>query len=113
MIQTLNFFPGQKAAIFLETVDGYGTRTDSPSLPFVSRSVFPNLTLAAGYPENMTKLDTGLYYYEFVLPSGAIAIGSYLVDVTFINPANDAINSSFYQIIVSAPFGNYSASVAI
>jgi hypothetical protein len=113
MIQTLNFFPGQKAAFFLETVDGYGTRTDSPNTPIVSRIVFPNLTLAAGYPQNMIRLDVGLYYYEFMLPTGASSVGNYLVDVTFINPTNDAVNSSFYQIIVSAPFGNYSASVAI
>jgi hypothetical protein len=113
MIQTLNFFPGQKAAVFLETVDGYGARTDSPTLPVVSRIVFPNLTLAGGYPQNMVKLDTGLYYFTFILPSGAAAVGSYLVDVTFTNPANNETNSAAYQVIVSAPFGNYSASVAI
>ncbi len=113
MIQILNFFPGQKVSIFLETVDGYGTRTDSPATPVVSRIVFPDLTLATGYPQNMVRLDVGLYYYQFVLPTGAVSIGSYLAEVTYINPANDAVNSSFYQIIVSAPFGNYSASVAI
>lgn len=113
MIQTLNFFPGQKAAVFLETVDGYGTRTDAPTLPIVSRILFPNLSLASGYPQNMVKLDTGLYYYTFTLPTGATAVGSYLVDVTFTNPANNETNSAAYQVIVSAPFGNYSASVAI
>jgi hypothetical protein len=113
MAQILNFFPGQKASFFLETKDGYGTRVDSPSIPFVSRIIFPSLTLAAGYPQPMVKLDTGLYYYEFILPSGAVAVGSYLADVSYINPVNNAVNSEIYQIIVSAPYGNYSATVAI
>ena len=113
MTQILNFFPGQKVSLWLETKDGYGTRTDSPDLPFVSRIVFPSLTLAGGYPQNMIKLDTGLYYYEFTLPTGASSIGSYLADVSYINPANDAVNSETYQIVVNAPYGNYSASVAI
>jgi hypothetical protein len=113
MAQTLQFFPGQIVRIFLETKDGYGTRTDSPELPVVNRVILPGLTLAADYPQDMILLDTGLYYFQFTLPSGATAVGNYLVDVSYINPSTLAINSEIYQIIVSAPFGNFSASVGV
>ena len=113
MSQILSFSPGQQVTIFLEVKDGYGSRIDSPSLPVVSKIIFPALTLAASYPQDMIKIETGLYYYQFALPTGASAVGNYLVDVSYINPENDAINNQLYHIIVNAPFGNFSASVAV
>lgn len=113
MAQILQFFPGQTVKIFLETKDGYGTRTDAAELPVVTRVILPGLTIAADYPQDMILLDTGLYYFQFNLPTGSAAVGSYLVDVSYINPANGANNSEIYHIIVSAPFGNYSASVGV
>ncbi len=113
MTQILSYFPGQKATIYLEIKDGYGTRIDAPALPIVSRIIFPALTLATGYPQPMIHLDTGLYYYQFVLPTGAVSVGSYLVDVSYINPNNLAVNSETYQIIITAPYGNFSATVSV
>jgi hypothetical protein len=110
-VQTLNYFPGQRVTIFLETVDGYGARSDSLSMPLVNRVIFPSLTLASAYPQPMTQLDIGLYYYQFILPTGAISIGNYLVDVVFTNPANNTITTTGYQIVVSAPFGNFSTTI--
>jgi len=111
MLQTLSYFPGQTATIFLETLDGYGRRADGYTVPVITRLIFPDLTLAAGYPKNMTKLDVGLYYYQFVLPIGAIAVGSYLVDIAYINPTTLYANTALYQIAVNAPFGNYGTTV--
>ena len=113
MAQILHFSPGQVVRIFLEIKDGYGTRTDPTELPVVNQIILPGLTLAADYPEDMSLIYTGLYYFQFTLPSGAAAVGSYLVDVSYIDPSNLAINSEIYQIIVSAPFGNFSASVGV
>jgi hypothetical protein len=112
MIQTLNYFPGQVATIFLEILDGYG-RVDSDTLPVVNRIILPNFTLAAGYPTTMFKVDVGLYYYQFTLPTGGAAVGSYLVDVSFDNLTADgyADNTALYQILVQAPFGNFSTTV--
>lgn len=107
----LNYFPGQKATIFLETVDVEGVRTDTSTLPLVNRIIFPELTLASNYPQYMIQLDTGLYYYQFVLPTGAQAIGNYLIDVSFINPVNSTVNTQIYQIIVTAPYGNFSTTI--
>lgn len=117
-MQILSYFPGQKATIFLETVNDNGVRTDSTTTPTVDRVIFPGFTLAAGYPQNMTQLDVGLYYYQFILPVGAVAVGNYLVDVSFTNPTNGGnpsnpyfINNKCYQIIVNAPFGNFSTTI--
>lgn len=121
MLEILYYFPGQTATIFLETLDGYGQRADGyfdgyivPDgyvdgyiAPIITRLIFPDLTLAAGYPTNMVKLDVGLYYYQFILPVGAIAVGSYLVDVIYQNPSTPYMNTAPYQIIVTAPYGNY------
>jgi hypothetical protein len=112
MAQVLSYFPGQTVTIYLETTDGYnGVRTDSATMPVVTRIIFPSLTLSSGYPQDMTKLDTGLYYHHFILPTGADAVGSYLVDVEFTNPQNNLLNSVTYQVVVTAPFGNYSATI--
>jgi hypothetical protein len=112
MTQILSYFPGQKATVYLEVKNTDGYRVDAPELPIVTRVIFPQLTLAAGYPQNMVKIDTGLYYHQFVLPTGAVSIGSYLIDVSFINPVSMIENFQTYQIIVTAPFGNFSATVS-
>jgi len=89
-------------------VDGYIT---SSRYPTIVRLVFPDLDLASGYPARMIKLDTGLYYYQFVLPTGATAVGSYLVDVSFTDPSTLYTKTYLYQIAVNAPYGNYGITV--
>ncbi len=132
MLQTLFYSPGQTATIFVETLDSSGVRTDasvdgylgesvededyidgyidSYHNPMVVRLVFPDLTLADDYPVHMVKLDVGLYYYQFVLPTGAAAVGSYLVDVSYTHPTTLLVNTALYQIAVNAPYGNYGVS---
>lgn len=110
-MQTLSYFPGQKATIFLSIVDGYGVRTDSITTPTVDKIIIPDFTLIDGYPQDMIQLDIGLYYYQFTLPTGAVSVGNYLVDVSFTNPDNGNINNQSYQIIVTAPFGNFSTTI--
>jgi hypothetical protein len=109
--EQLSYFPGMQATIFLETLDGYGQRTDDGydgyTVPVVTRIIFPGCTLAAGYPQPMTQLDVGLYTFQFTLPTGGVSIGSYLVDVAYMNYLG-YVNTQTYQIIVTAPFGLYS-----
>lgn len=114
MIPVLSYSPGQTATIFLEVTDGYSNvRVDSTTTPVVNRIFMPDLTLMDGYVQDMTRIDTGLYTFQFVLPTGASAVGSYLVDVIYNSPftaggnSGDDINYAAYQIIVNAPFGNY------
>lgn len=109
MIQTLNYFPGQLAVVWLETLDGYGTRADPPALPTITRIIFPGFTLASGYPQAMTRLDVGLYYGTFTLPTGGASVGNYLVDTAYLDPDGDGYTyNRAFQIVVSAPYGNYS-----
>ena len=89
-------------------IDGYIT---SSHYPTVTRLVFPDLDLATGYPVRMVKLDVGLYYYQFVLPTGAAAVGSYLVDISYTDPSTLYTKTSLYQIAVNAPYGNFGVTV--
>ncbi len=113
MPTVLNYTPGQQVTIFQEVKDGYGVRTDDGYVPVVTRVVFPGFTLATGYPQSMTRLDTGLYYFQFTLPLGAASVGSYLVDITYLNPINGFLNTNTYQVVVTAPFGNFGLTVGI
>lgn len=107
MITVLNYFPGQKATIFLETLNDAGVRADG-YIPSVIRIIFPDLTLASGYPQFMVQLDIGLYYFQFTLPTNATSIGSYLVDVAYNKPGTPDFFTQLYHIIVTAPYGVYS-----
>lgn len=128
MLQTLFYSPGQTATIFVETLDSNGVRADAIvdgylsidgyhdgyidnyHHPMVARLVFPDLNLAEGYPIHMVRLDIGLYYYQFILPKGALAVGSYLVDISYTHPTTLYTNTVLYQVLVSAPYGNYAIS---
>lgn len=113
MIHILNYTPGEEVTIFLDVKDGYGVRANSETLPIVSRIVFPGMNLAANYPQNTTQIDVGLYYYKFTLPIGSTSVGSYLVEVEYKSPINDLIVNEYYHLIVSAPYGNYSATIGV
>lgn len=126
MTQTLFYSPGQLATIFAETLDANGVRADgyvdgyidgykdgyidSYHHPMIARLILPDFSEATGYPVHMTKLDTGLYYYQFTLPKGATAVGSYLVDISYTNPDTLFTNTILYQISVNAPYGNFTAT---
>lgn len=101
--------PGQRVTLFVETTDGYGAREDNLTPPTVDRIIFPNLSLTDGFPQDTVKLDTGLYYYQFTLPTGAEAVGSYFVDISYVN-ADGYTNIQSYQISVNAPFGIFSST---
>lgn len=113
MSQILFYNPGQLATITLDITvngvrsDGYGY----PSiLPIVERIIFPNLMVAANYPQNMKRLDIGLYEFSFTLPQGAASVGTYMIDVICLDPITSNPTTVLYQVIVTAPFGLYSAS---
>lgn len=107
----LYYFPGQKATVFLETLNGSGVRADGYTVPdgypLITRIIFPDLTLAVNFPQNMTKLDTGLYMFQFTLPTGAASVGSYAVDGYYNVPGTGNYLNKLWQIIVTAPFGNF------
>ncbi len=81
MLTIQSYFPGQKATIFLEILDpNTGARADGYSLPVITRVIFPDLSLGQSFPQDMVRLDVGLYFFQFTIPFTASAVGSYLVD---------------------------------
>jgi len=93
---------------FEEVKDGYNQRTDDGYVPVVTRIIVPpSFTLASGYPQTMTRLDVGLYYFQFTLPTGAVGVGTYFVDIAYMDPDTGLIVSDSRQVIVTAPFGNF------
>lgn len=110
-MQILQYSPGQRVTLALETFDSDGYRADGYELPAVTRIIFPDLSVSAGFPQGMLRLDTGLYYFRFTLPSNASSVGSYLIDIAYVDPTTSQIKQTLYQVIVTAPFGVYSATV--
>lgn len=115
---TLYYSPGQQATIVFQVLNSLGERSDAFDgyygdgyAPQITRIIFPNLSLAAGYPQTMTRLDVGLFIASFTLPTNAASVGTYIVDILYYDPDNpNQYENTFVQIISSAPFGQYSAS---
>jgi hypothetical protein len=107
MTFTLYHNPGQSVTIVLETHNSDGYRADGYLFPVVDRIILPNLNLADDYPQSMIQLDTGLYYYKFTLGTGATSFGTYIVDVTYTDPATDNTTTIAYQVVVTAVTGNF------
>ena len=120
MTQILEYSPGQKVTLFLDTknsdgyyTDGYysdGYNIDGYESPVLYRMINPDFSLNITYPQPMIKFDTGLYYTQFTLPSGATAVGSYFIDLAYREPDTDLLKFKSYNIVVNAPFGLYSVT---
>jgi hypothetical protein len=112
MISFLHYTPGQEVTIYLEILNSDGYRFDGyvdGYAPVVNRIIKPDLSLMTDgyYPKTMSKIDIGLYRYKFTLPTGSVAVGSYLIDVSYKSSVTLQLKQQLYQIIVNAPFGNY------
>lgn len=113
----LQYAPGQQVFLALEITRTDGYRVDGYTfLPngydgyaVINRIFFPNLTTSSLYPLRMNKIDVGLYYHSFVLPTGASAVGSYLVDGYYYDATTLTKVSVLWQVLCSAPFGNFTA----
>lgn len=108
MSTILNYAPGQTVTFYIEVKDGYThQRTDDGYVPVVTRIIIPGFNLASGYPLSMTRFDVGLYYFQFILPIGAAAVGTYFVDIVYMDPDSLLLVNDSIQIIVTAPYGVY------
>ena len=112
-MQVLQYSPGQLATIFLETLDEDGVRADGYTLPVISRIITPTLALDPAFPQSMIRMDVGLYYFQYLLAKNATGVGSYLVDIILDDPVTHILRNATVQIVVAAPFGNYTAVVSV
>jgi peptidoglycan hydrolase-like protein with peptidoglycan-binding domain len=121
MSTVLAQMPGQTVTIIQQILNADGYRQDGYIVPgysgpngepVISRILQPGFVPATGFPATMTQLDTGLYTYNFVLPSGASAVGIYVVDLFWYNPTTLSLQQDVVLINVTAPFGVYTATVS-
>jgi hypothetical protein len=99
--------PGQTLLLALQTLDGYGTRADPSEIPQIDFVLSPSLVVATGFPKNMIKISTGLYYYNIVIPPGcAEVIGTYTVSTSWKHPTTGHTQHGLFLINVALPFGN-------
>jgi hypothetical protein len=87
--------PGQLLQLVVQTVDGYGDRSDG-YVPIVDNVVLPDLSNASGYPLSMTRLQTGLYTHSYQLPRGSSSLGCYIFSV-FYEEIGDNGDTDFVQ----------------
>lgn len=119
MTTVLNYSPGQQATIIFQTLNALGERSDGYNdgygnppgqLPQITRIIFPNLSLASGYPQYMMRLDVGLFMAQFTLPTLASSVGTYIVDILFNNPNTGLYENDLILVNCQAPQGQYTAS---
>lgn len=108
MSTVLQYAPGSQVTILLETLDALGVREDGYSIPSVVKVILPDLSESMLYPLNMVRIHTGLYYHKFTLPTGATAIGTYIIDLAWTTAAN-APKQSIVQVVCSSSGGQFSA----
>lgn len=85
----------------------YGARVDV-STPQVMSIYFPDRSYSEGFPQTMTRLETGLYFYDIIIPTGLTSLGTFIAS-TMHTEGNNTVWNTFI-INVARPFGNSSAS---
>ena len=116
MSNVLELQPGQTATIIQQVLNADGYRQDGYSffgsgpngVPVIARIIGPGFALLPNYPVAMAKLDTGLYAYSFILPTGGTSVGLYVVDIYWYHPTTFALQQDVTLLNVTAPFGIYS-----
>lgn len=112
MTTSINANPNQTITLVVQTLDSYGTRADGYAEPTVDSLYSPAGTESELYPQTMTKISTGLYKHSFTLPSGASALGTYIVSISWPHPTESHLQYETFLIHVAMPFGNSSISPA-
>lgn len=96
--------PGSTIEILLDLQDGYSHREDSLTLPIINQVFDPYLNKLSNFPQNMIRLDVGLYVFSFTISSGQNNIGAFILDLNWTNP-NGFINQTFVQVNSNFPLG--------
>jgi hypothetical protein len=102
--------PGSKVTIVAQVTDGYTGALSDGYVPTVEKILFPTFEVAAGFPQPMVKLDTGLYVFSLTIPSGSAYLGTFLVQVFWAEPGTGKQVWQTFAINVVRPFGNTTAT---
>ena len=90
--------PNKEINLIFEVLHG-STRVNST--PSITRIITPSLGLLSGYPKDMAKIDIGLYTLAFTVPIGLL--GTFIADISWINPVTLISNKTYYQIVSRMP----------
>ena len=102
--------PGQTVRLVTQVLDGYTNERSDGYVPSVQSVYFPDQSRATGYPQNMSRIETGLYAHDIVLPTGNSALGTFTISVFYQQPSTGMKIWELFLINVARPFGNTSAS---
>lgn len=108
----LQYSPGQTATVTIGVTDGYGLLVQPTAAPQIVSVILPNGAFAAGLPQAMKAISTGVYQYMFQLPTGPGSIGSYVVIAEWVQPDTGLTTNELVEIVVNVAFGNFSISPA-
>lgn len=109
MLNVLQYTPGSQVTVILEILDSSGVREDGYTAPMVEKVILPDLSESTLYPLEMIRISTGLYYHKFSLPTGASAVGTYIVDLSWTDASNNP-KQGFVQVICVSTGGYFSIS---
>jgi len=87
-----------------ERVDGY--------VPQIDYIIDPSAVMISGYPLAMSREAVGLYSSGVSIPTGILAIGTYIVSVSWSRPGTALTQYEVFLINVALPFGTMSATPA-
>lgn len=102
--------PGQIVSLVLQTLDTEGQRADPPSAPQIDSLYTPDLAPITGYPQDMTKLSTGLWTYKLTITSNASSLGTHIASATWNHPTSNRPQYEIFQIHVVKQFGTFSVT---
>lgn len=91
--------PNQSINLIFTVLNSLQQRTNAVSLPIVTNVYKPDITLLSGFPLEMTNIDVGLYLFNIILPMGQAAIGTYIINISWIDPDTLKQRQTHYQII--------------
>lgn len=104
MSGNLYYTPGQTVTFYQEVINSQQQLVDDGYTPVVTRIIDPTLVSLSGFPQNMTRLDIGVYSFQFKAPS---TIGTYLVDIVYQDPDTSLLVNDFRQVIIYTPLGRF------
>jgi hypothetical protein len=108
-VTQMNANPGQTVSVTTQVLNANGERVDG-YIPQIDYIIDPSSSMASGYPLAMTRETVGVYSSEVSIPTGILAIGTYIVSVSWSRPGTALTQYEVFLINVSLAFGNASVS---
>jgi hypothetical protein len=103
--------PGQSVRVAVNVLNSNGELVDG-YVPQIDYVINPSGQMFSGYPATMVRESVGIYSSPVDIPSGLLAVGTYIVSTSWPRPGTAFTQSAVYIINAALPFGNASVSPA-